>query len=77
MTVGMLWHDKLPLPDKVRAAARHYAQKYGHAPNLCFVRCANGQSGTVVPTSVDGIEVKEWRYVLPNHVWMGVKNTLP
>jgi hypothetical protein len=68
MKIGMLWYDKLPLPDKVRAAARHYAQKYGHAPNLCFVRCANGQ------VSVDGIEIREMASVLPGHIWIGVKD---
>ena len=67
MKIGMLWYDKLPLPDKVRTAARYYAQKYGHAPDVCFVRCTEGQ------TSIDGIAIKESVNILPDHVWIGMQ----
>ena len=40
MHIGLLWHNNDPkttMTEKVGQAADYYANKYGKAPNLCFV----------------------------------------
>ncbi len=72
MDIGMLWFDNDPKRDlgaKVQTAAAYYLQKYGQAPNLCFVHPSmlpdeSGRAGAVsIMTNIT---------VLPNHFWIGV-----
>jgi|YNPBryBLVA2012_1023415.scaffolds.fasta_scaffold01419_5 hypothetical protein len=78
MEVGLLWFDNdraRRIEEKVQRAAAHYAAKYGHRPNLCFVHPTmlegNGNGkGEVLRT--DGVEVRAGRAILPDHFWIGV-----
>ena len=70
MNIGMLYFDNDPNRDwltKITGAARYYETKYGARPNLCFIHPSSNVTG-----SVDGIEIKTSRSILPNHVWMGI-----
>ncbi len=67
----MLWFDDekdTVLAEKVRRAAAYYRNKYGRAPNTCYV---HGEPGTVLPP-VDGIRLYHARHILPHHLWLGV-----
>lgn len=84
MNIGMLWFDNDPkanLDLKVERAVVYYRNKYGRAPNVCFVH------PTMLPTAEEskaetaadaarytaaGVEVRSNRSVLPNHLWIGV-----
>lgn len=79
MEVGLLWFDNdsgRGIEEKVQRAAAHYAAKYGHRPNLCFVHPTmlqgNGNGGVL---RTDGIEVRAGRAILPDHFWIGVAET--
>jgi hypothetical protein len=79
---------KVNLDTKIERAAMYYAKKYGKNPTLCFVHpsmLANSASRDEHPEnagasstiqikniSVQGIEVRSNRSVLPNHFWIGV-----
>lgn len=72
MNVGMLWLDddkQRTLDDKVKRAAEYYQNKYGSMPNLCLVN----KTMLAEKYRVDKIDVQPARYVLPNHLWLGVK----
>lgn len=76
---GLLWYDNDPkrgLDDKVLRAARRYQQKYGMAPNVCYVHPSvladSGRSD-----HVDGVHLAVLRSVLPNHYWLGNDEGLP
>ena len=80
MNVGMLWFDndtKVDLAARIQRAASYYRDKYGRAPNLCFVH-PSMLGATPVNTNggsnngCSGIEVRTTRSVLPNHFWLGV-----
>jgi len=72
MERGMLWFDNNPktsLMVKVTEAAKYYQQKYGIAPNLCFVH------PSMLPTqsTQEGrITIRAFRPVLPGHLWIGI-----
>ena len=73
MEVGLLWLDDdriTGFEKKVLKAAAHYARKYGHPPNLCFVHpsALNGK-GTL---RAGGVEIRPGRSILPGHFWLGV-----
>jgi hypothetical protein len=89
MNVGMLWFDNDPraaLEAKVARAAAYYRNKYGSAPNLCFVHPTMLGVKEAVPAAppaveelaeakryvADGVEVRSNRTVLPNHLWIGI-----
>jgi hypothetical protein len=69
MNIGMLWFDNRPgasLAEKVENAARYYCEKYGRAPNVCFVNQA--EVGTV-----EGVTIRTHRGIMRNHYWLGVE----
>jgi hypothetical protein len=72
MNIGMLWFDNDPSTDldaKVKQAAAYYNQKYGKAPNLCYVHpcmLSDGEAQT------GEIAIKTNGTVLPNHFWIGI-----
>jgi hypothetical protein len=70
---GLLWYDDDPkreLADKVLGAARRYQQKYGMAPNVCYVhRSVIGDAGE--SGEVEGVQVAVGPLVLRNHYWLG------
>lgn len=69
MQTGMLWFDnsKTGMEEKVRQAADYYQKKYGLKATVCFA-----PAGTEA-MSVNGIQVREDKTVLPNHLWIGVE----
>jgi len=73
MKVGLLWYDDDPgrnLADKVSRAGRRYKQKFGVAPNVCFVHpSAFGGNGKV--NKVGTVRVASRSTVLRHHFWVG------
>jgi hypothetical protein len=72
MNIGMLWYDNDPkktLVDKVGQAATYYHQKYGKAPDLCFVHPSLAPDDRGYS---DAVEIRPSRSVLPNYFWIGV-----
>ena len=73
MEIGMLWFDNDPKTDllaKVERAAKYYQEKYGTAPNLCYI-----SPTTPLPEPADtppAITLRHHRSVLANHFWLGV-----
>jgi hypothetical protein len=87
MEIGMLWFDNDKKSDyeaKIERAATYYRDKYGKAPNLCFVHpCMIPENGN--PTSdkfnldteppslqSQGVEIRTSKTMLPNHFWIGI-----
>jgi hypothetical protein len=66
----MLWFDnsKSDLKTKIERAVNYYQMKYGRIPTLCFVH-----PSMLEDVRISGIDVKGNRQVLPNHLWVGVK----
>ena len=80
MNVGMLWFDndvKSDLVSRIERAAIYYKEKYGKAPNICFVHPSMTNRIKAVgednpPIKAGEIEIRTTRSVLPNHIWIGV-----
>lgn len=77
MKKGMLWLDdskQRSLEEKVRRAAAYYVDKYGEAPQFCFVN--QGMLTDDVDDDdamlIDEIQVSSLTGVLPSHLWLGV-----
>jgi hypothetical protein len=71
MEFGLLWYDgypQSPLTLKVERAAKRYQDKFGHAPNACFVHAASLER----ELEWRGVRVMGSSHVLPNHFWIGV-----
>jgi hypothetical protein len=74
MNIGMLWFDNDPKADlttKITRAAKYYSQKYGQAPDLCFVNPGMLEDKR---QKAQGIEIRSHRQVLPNHLWLGIND---
>ena len=73
MNIGWMWFDDDPkrtLEEKVKRATRAYRDKFGHAPNRCFVN--KGQlDGQKI--NLNGLKVVGARNVLRHHFWLGVE----
>jgi hypothetical protein len=73
MKVGLLWYDDNPgrdLAEKIRPAARRYRQKFGTAPEVCYVHPSMlGGNGKV--KQVGGVRVAPLSSVLRHHFWLG------
>ncbi len=70
MNAGMLWLDDNPtrsVEEKILRAARYYQEKYGTAPELCFVNRATLSQ----ETQVGAIHVLPALQILPHHFWIG------
>ncbi len=83
MNIGMLWFDNDPkteISSKIDRAASYYRNKYGRAPNLCFVHpsmigsapSTNGKSAA----RNGEIEVRTLASIRPNHFWIGVDGSI-
>jgi hypothetical protein len=82
MNIGMLWFDNDPkaeIATKIERAAAYYHNKYGTAPNLCFVHPSMVHNGSLKAQDdkmkSGNVEVRTTRSVLPNHFWIGVNGT--
>ena len=70
---GLLWYDDDPgrnLAEKVGRAVRRYEQKFGAAPNVCYVH-PSSVSGDGQSLKVDGVVVATRLSVLRHHFWVG------
>ena len=73
MKEGLLWYDDNPgrnLAEKIEPAARRYRQKFGAAPEICYVHPSTlGGNGKV--KQVAGMRVASLPSVLRHHFWLG------
>ena len=73
MKEGLLWYDDNPgrdLAEKIGPAARRYRQKFGTAPEVCYVHPSTlGGNGKV--KQVGGVRVASLPSVLRHHFWLG------
>jgi len=72
MEVGLLWFDndkKRTLEEKVLRAARHYTEKFGQVPTVCFLH-PNALNGG--PDNVGGVYLRPAKNVLLHHFWIGL-----
>ena len=77
MDIGMLWFDNDKNTDtaaKIQRASAYYKDKYGKAPNLCFVHPATMPE---VLNDTGGVEVRTSNTMLPNHYWIGINRQEP
>jgi hypothetical protein len=75
MNTGMLWFDddpKIDLSAKILRATEYYQKKYGQTPNICFV---HPSTKVEVPAKSFGVDVQVNQMILPNHFWLGVKQS--
>ena len=76
MKEGLLWYDDNPgrnLAEKIGRAARRYRQKFGTAPDTCYVHPST-LSGAPPPDGgrkVAGVCVSPLPTVLRHHFWVG------
>jgi hypothetical protein len=73
MNVGMLWFDaerEDEFATRVERAATYYKEKYGQAPNICYVH--PGMRMEHPKDKVQDVVVKSSKAVLPDHFWLGI-----
>jgi hypothetical protein len=79
MQTGLLWFDNDPNRDtvlKIEDAARRYREKFGVAPNICYVNQA--AAGGELELSFQGLQPSSLRVVpasniLLHHFWVGIE----
>lgn len=87
MKEGLLWFDDDPrrqIDEKVQQAAARYRQKFGSAPDVCYVNAqtlapalSTGASADVADRHelrVAGLRILPNSTVRPNHFWIGRAN---
>ena len=73
MKEGLLWYDDHPgrdLAEKIGRAARRYKQKFGAAPDVCYVHPST-LSGNGKVQNVGKVRVSSRPSVLRHHFWVG------
>ncbi len=72
MKSGLLWYDsaKRPIWDKIEEAAKRYQEKFGTAPDTCFVNPRDLDAETKPKPGIR-IQVAGKATILPNHIWLG------
>lgn len=71
MREGLLWFDDDPrreMAEKVRQAAARYRQKFGIAPEVCYV---NDRAIDRAEVRIGDLRVMPASTVLPHHFWIG------
>ena len=71
MREGLLWFDDDPrreMAEKVRQAAARYRQKFGIAPEVCYV---NDRALDRAEVRIGDLRVMPASTVLPHHFWIG------
>ena len=79
MNIGLLWFDNDPrrdLNEKITRAAKRYREKYGIAPNVCYVH-KSALSGNGNTAKVGQIQVEILPSVLLHHLWIGQEEEHP
>jgi len=75
MRQGLLWFDddpRRPFERKVEEAVERYVEKFGEAPNTCFV------NPCTLPANVRthaGVAIRALPTVLPNHFLVGISRS--
>lgn len=75
MEVGLLWFDdnpKVQFANKVENAVRRYREKFGRAPDVCYVHPRTLAGVMNMPNDVQVIALGSVR---PDHFWVGVKSS--
>lgn len=76
MQIGLLWFDGDPgrgLVAKIEDAARRYREKFGVAPNCCYVNQAAWTGDAPVSAALRIVPAVN---ILPNHFWVGVEEQM-
>jgi hypothetical protein len=80
MQIGLLWFDNSAdrgLAAKIEDAARRYREKFGVAPNTCYVNSAALDGGEITlplrPAQESPVRVLPATNVLPHHFFLGVE----
>ncbi len=71
MKVGWMWFDDDPkrtIEEKVSLAAQRYREKFGRAPNTCYV---NQATLSQEETHYGPLHVIAVHNILPNYFWLG------
>jgi len=71
MREGLLWFDDDPrrrVEEKIEQAAARYRQKFGVAPDICYVNAKAIEKAEIL---VGGVNVRRMPTVLPHHFWIG------
>jgi hypothetical protein len=72
MKTGLLWYDNDPqrrIEEKIRHAAQRYQEKFGRAPDICYV---NPAMLAQVQEPVSHLQVVGKPNILPHHFLVGV-----
>jgi hypothetical protein len=80
MQSGLLWFDNSPgreLSSKVEDAAHRYREKFGVAPDTCYVNrtALNGVEVTLSLSGAHGsaVRIVPANNILPHHFWVGIE----
>jgi hypothetical protein len=76
MTLGtMYWDDnsKTTLQQKVETAVGEYKTKWQKSPTTCFVNQKALEPLTEI--EVAGVIVKSMKFILPDHLWIGIEES--
>ena len=71
MREGLLWFDDDPrrrMDEKIRQAAARFRQKFGVAPDVCYV---SEQAIDRAEMRIDDVRVLPMSTVRPHHFWVG------
>lgn len=70
MKSGLLWYDQSndDLRVKILRAAQRYRQRFGEAPNVCYVHPQTLPEGACV---IESIQIRPLPRILKHHFWLG------
>jgi hypothetical protein len=75
MLTGLLWYDSDPnrgLAAKIDDAARRYREKFGQAPDTCYVSdTAVVEAGAQQTLSWVTLRIVPATHIRPHHFWVG------
>jgi len=74
MKSGLLWYDngRKPIWDKIEDAAKRYKDKFGVAPDTCFVNPVDLDRETKPKPGIK-MSVAGKPTIMPNHIWLGTR----
>ncbi len=78
MQTGLLWFDNDPqrgLTSKIEDAAKRSREKFGAAPDTCYVSQVEWEKHAAAGGAGSGLRVVPARNILPHHFWVGVEES--
>ena len=76
MQAGLLWFDSEPtrtVAVKVAAAAERFQQKFGFAPDVCYISAKTLNEGELsIPFHEGQLRLVPANNILKNHFWIGL-----